>query len=105
MVEKKPEQKTLKSKKYGGEYIIGETLGKGAQAEVFKFYKNSGENQGVYATKRTNIEEYLNTPDKKRNEKRWKAIVRELCILESLNSIHVVAAVEFIKTTNNLYLV
>jgi hypothetical protein len=53
----------------------------------------------------TRIKEYLCTPDEKRNEKRWKAIVRELCILESLDSIHVVKAIEFIKTTNNLYLV
>ena len=72
---------------------------------MFKFYKNSGEQQGVYATKMTSIQTYLCTPDEKRNAKRWKAIVRELCILESLNSIHVVKAVEFIKTTNNLYLV
>jgi hypothetical protein len=65
MVEKS--QKTLKSKKFGGEYVFGETLGKGAQAEVFKFFKNTGDNQGVYATKMTKIKEYLCTPDEARN--------------------------------------
>jgi hypothetical protein len=38
MVEK--EVRTLKSRKFGGEYIFGETLGSGAQATVYKFYKN-----------------------------------------------------------------
>ena len=96
------EIRTLKSRKFGGEYIFGETLGEGAQATVYKFTKSSGE---VYATKMTPIDSYLHTPDEEKNQKRWKAIVRELCILESLDSINVIKPIEFIRTSNNLYLV
>lgn len=53
----------------------------------------------------TPIESYLCTDDENKNTKRWKAIVRELCILESLNSINVIKPIEFIRTSNNLYLV
>lgn len=46
MVEKakKDDKRVLKSKKFGGEYTFGKVLGKGAQAVVYKFQKNSGEN-------------------------------------------------------------
>jgi serine/threonine-protein kinase ULK/ATG1 len=94
--------RTLKSKKLGGEYTFGEVLGKGAQACVYKFYKDTGE---VYATKMTPVKDYLCTKDEKKNQRRWKAIVRELCILETLNSRYVIKPIEFIRTANNLYLV
>lgn len=45
------------------------------------------------------------TPDEARNKKRWTAIIRELLIMETLDSINVVKPIEFIKTNNNLYLV
>jgi serine/threonine protein kinase len=95
------EVRTLKSRKYGGDYTFGCILGKGTQACVYKFFKDDK----VYATKQTIIKEYLCTPDEARNNKRWKAIIRELCILEALNSPYVIKPVEFIRTGNNLYLV
>ena len=96
------EVRTLKSKKYGGIYQFDIVLGKGSQASVHKFIKDDG---SVYATKITKIKDYLQTPDEERNAKRWKAIVRELVIMESLNSKYVIKPIEFIRTNNNLYLV
>jgi serine/threonine protein kinase len=95
--------KTLKSKKFGGDYTFGKMLGKGMQASVYSFFHE--DTQQVFATKITPIREYLCTSDNTKNEKRWKAIVRELLILESLNSVNVIKPVEFIRTGSNLYLV
>jgi uncharacterized protein YbcV (DUF1398 family) len=58
------EVKTLKSKKYGGEYTFDTVLGKGAQATVYRFIKDDGK---VYATKMTPIKDYLQTNDESRN--------------------------------------
>jgi hypothetical protein len=64
MASNQKEVKTLKSKKYGGEYTFDITLGKGAQAIVYRFIKDDGK---VYATKMTPIKDYLQTGDENRN--------------------------------------
>ena len=70
---------------------------------MYKFFHN--DTNAVYATKVTSIKEYLCTNDESRNEKRWKAIIRELCILEALDSPYVIKPVEFIRTGSNIYLI
>jgi len=47
----------------------------------------------------------LCTDNEELNTKRWRAIIREAVILETLDSKHVIKSIELIRTGNHLYLV
>jgi serine/threonine protein kinase len=62
--------------------------------------KNKGQ---VYACKNIGISYLTNFPPEK-SKKRWNSIVREVVILEMIDSPHVIKFIEFVRTSNNFYL-
>ena len=98
--------RVLDSKTFGGTYQFHQELGKGATASVFKIknISSSGQENGTYACKQISTN-YLFDPDVKRAEFRWKSLIREVTIMEMLDSPHVIRMHEFIRTKNNFYMV
>ena len=98
-------QRTLKSEVFGGTYLFGQKLGEGAQAAVYLVDNiHNGECKRKLACKQTNMS-YLQNIPAARQKSRWDNMVRELVILELLDSPHVIKVHEFIRTKNNFYMV
>lgn len=83
MVSNNTNRKVLKSQLFGGQYVQGDLLGKGAQACVYKFYhKSKGDStKTLYACKETNMDYIRKCPPQKQTS-RWNSMIRELVILE-----------------------
>lgn len=95
----------LKSQVFGGSYISGDKLGEGAQATVFKFnHKSDDGKQTLYACKQTSTD-YLTKCPPQKSKTRWNSMIRELVILEMLDSPNIIRVYEFIRTKKNFYMV
>ena len=91
----------LQSRKFGGQYIFEEVLGKGMQSTVWKFVKD-GE---IFAAKQTSKSWIY---EKQKESKEWvkrrqQSLAREILFLEMIKSKHVIGYVELIITKNNYY--
>lgn len=100
------QKKVLDSKIFGGKYVQGDRLGEGAQATVYKFSHKDPKTGEVtiYACKQT-ATEYLTKCTPQKSKSRWNSMIRELVILEIIDSPNIVKVHEFIRTRNNFYMI
>jgi serine/threonine protein kinase len=100
------QKKKLRSKVFGGTYTECAFLGQGMQSKVYQFVHRDeqGKRTMSYACKLTS-NRYLEGCDPEKSRKRWHSMVRELVLLELIDSPHVVKVHEFIRTRHNFYMV
>jgi len=71
---------------------------------VFKFYHQKGEEKKLYACKKTALAYVTDCPPQKQKS-RWNSMIRELVILELIDSPYVVKVYEFLRTSGSFYMI
>ena len=98
--------RVIKSRRNNCKYTVIEKLGEGTQSTVFKASRrmSSKYQEEFYAIKCTE-RSYFATNNDSKNKGRRKCLERERQVMEKLDSPHVIKYLEFLSSTNRIYMV